>query len=110
MSHRSTPNLAMMIVGAGVFAMALTAWLYGETRGIDTTVIWTVATPVVGALFLVGPITAAASSAQQAAQQTNGQLEARIKAAVSSSLADRDAARTRQAAGDVTPTRALTEG
>ena len=104
-----SPNLSMMIVGAVIFAMSTGAWLYGEWCGFDTTVIWTVATPVVGALFLVGPITQAASSAQQAAQQTNGQLEARIKAAVSSSLADRDAARTRQAAGDVTPTRAITE-
>ena len=101
MNNNRTPNLPMMIIGVLVFALATAAWLYGERSGIDTTIIWTVATPVVGALFLVGPITSAAQPAQQAAAQTNGILEARMKSAMAAALADRDAARTRQARGDI---------
>lgn len=109
------PSNGMMIVGTIVFCVTVAAWLLAEYLGIDTAVLLPFAVPVVGALFIAGPIGAARDAAQQAAQQTNGVLGDRIKAAVAAALADRDAARTRQAVGDVAedlpePRRAQTEG
>jgi len=89
------------ILGTVIFVCVLAAWLVAKDRGIDTGELLSFAVPVVSALFLVGPITKAAESATQAASQTNGQLEPRIQAAVAKALAARDAARTRQAVGDV---------
>lgn len=89
------------VLGTVIFVAVLGTWLVGKRWGIDTTELMPFAVPVVSALFLVGPISKAAESASQAASQTNGQLEPRIQAAVARALAARDAARTRQAVGDV---------
>ncbi|MGW5239503.1 hypothetical protein ACWEOW_11270 [Monashia sp. NPDC004114] len=96
-----TIQLAMLGAGTLITLAVIAAWLWGKTNGIETTELMAFAVPVVGALFLVTPLTKAADSAAQAAQQTNGAMDARIKSAVSAALADRDAARTRQAVGDV---------
>ena len=97
-----------MLIGLGVLGMSLAAWLYGEKNGIDTRVLWTVVPSLLIALFIgnsIGTNTEvtqkAADAAQMAATQTNGTLAPRIEAAVSSALAKRDAARTRQAQGDI---------
>lgn len=89
------------ILGAVLFCAVIAAWIYAKGNGIDTTELLAFAVPVIGALFLVGPINAAATSSAQAAHQTNGMLEARVMAAVAKALAARDAARTRQQVGDI---------
>ena len=95
------PTRATMAFGTVVLLAALAAWLYGEKNGIDTNIVWVVVGPITVALFMGGKVDEAASAANQAAQQTNGVLDGRIKAAVAGALADRDAARTRQAQGDI---------
>lgn len=102
-SGRSGQTVAAMGFGTVIFIATLAAWLYASERGIDTTVLWTVTTPVIGALFIGGALSKTADHAEQAAIQTNGSMEAKIKAQVSSALADRDAARTWQANGSVAP-------
>jgi hypothetical protein len=97
----STPTALTMGFGVAVFVATLAAWLYGETVHIDTTIVWTVAGPIVLALFVGQQLGNTADAAKQAASQTNGALDARVKAAVAAALADRDAARTRQAQGDI---------
>lgn len=89
------------ILGAVLFCAVIGAWIFAKLHDVDTTELLAFAVPVIGALFLVGPINQAAQSSAQAAQQTNGVLDARIQAAVSKALATRDAARTRQALGDI---------
>jgi hypothetical protein len=89
------------VLGAILFVAVIAAWVYCKVQGINTTELLAFAVPVIGALFLVGPINQAAQASQQAAAQTNGVLDARIQSAVSSALAKRDAARTRQANGDI---------
>ena len=90
-----------MVFGTIIFVATLAAWLYGEQMGVETTTLWTVSTPVVMALFIGTAVGEAADAARQAAAQTNGAMDPRIKAAVAAALADRDAARTRQAVGDL---------
>ena len=104
----SKPSTATMLFGVIIFVATLGAWLWGETHGVDTNIVWVVATPVITALFVGQQIGAAADAAKQAAAQTNGGLHDRIKSAVAGALADRDAARTRQAQGDVSEDRAAT--
>lgn len=94
-------TVAAMTFGTVIFLATLAAWLYGSERGIDTTVLWSVTTPVIGFLFIGGALNKTAEHAEQAAVQTNGSMDSKIKAAVSSALADRDKARTRQALGDI---------
>ena len=95
------PNAATMAYGTVIFLATLAAWLWGETHGVKTDVLWIVSVPVVGGLFLGESISGAKKAAEQAAAQTNGLLDGRVKAAVAAALADRDAARTRQAQGDI---------
>lgn len=90
-----------VIAGCVVLAMSLAAWLYGEVRGIDTSIIWTITGPVVVALMIGTQVATAADAAQRAAAQTNGALDARVQASVAQALAARDAARTRQRQGDI---------
>ncbi len=94
-------SIAAMGFGTIIFVATLAAWLYGSERGIDTNVLWSVVTPVIGFLFIGGALNKTAEHAEQAAVQTNGSMDSKIKAAVSSALADRDSARTRQAQGDI---------
>jgi hypothetical protein len=96
-------TVAAMAFGTVIFIATLVAWLYGSQRGIDTTVLWSVVTPVIGFLFIGGALSKTADHAEQAAIQTNGSMEAKIKAQVSSALADRDAARTWQATSPLAP-------
>jgi len=101
-------SIAAMAFGTIIFVATLAAWLYGSERGIDTNVLWSVVTPVIGFLFIGGALNKTAEHAEQAAVQTNGSMDSKIKAAVSSALADRDSARTRQAQGDISePTRVV---
>lgn len=96
------PTTVTMTFGVVVFLGTLAAWLYGESVAhVDTTIVWTIAGPIILALFVGQQLGTATEAAQQAANQTNGVLDARIKAGVAAALADRDAARTRQAQGDV---------
>ncbi|PKQ22216.1 MAG: hypothetical protein CVT65_14565 [Actinobacteria bacterium HGW-Actinobacteria-5] len=97
----AVPTAVTMGFGVVVFVATLVAWLYGESVHVPTTILWTVATPIVLALFVGHQLGTTADAARQAATQTNGTLEARVKAAVATALADRDAARTRQAQGDI---------
>lgn len=97
----NTTRVLDRILGAVLFCAVIAAWIYAKAHHIDTTELLAFAVPVIGALFLVGPINAAAQSSAQAASQTNGVLDARIQSAVASALRNRDAARTRQAQGDV---------
>lgn len=102
MNTKSTiPTAVTMGFGVVVFVATLAAWLYGEQAHVDTTIVWTVAGPIVLALFVGHQLGNTADAAKQAASQTNGVLDARVKAAVAAALADRDAARTRQAQGDI---------
>ena len=96
------PTTITMLFGVVIFISTLAAWLYGESVAhVDTTIVWTVSSPIILALFVGHQLGATADAAQQAANQTNGVLGDRIKAAVAAALADRDAARTRQAQGDI---------
>ena len=102
---RQPSDIPTKIIGVVVFLAVLAAWLYGEERGVDTEILWITATPVIMALAVGQGLANTANAAKQAADQTNGTLEARIQASLTSALAARDAARTRQAAGDIaTPT------
>ena len=99
------PTTITMLFGVVIFVSTLAAWLYGESVAhVDTTIVWTVSAPIILALFVGHQLGATADAAQQAASQTNGVLGDRIKAAVAAALADRDAARTRQAQGDIAVT------
>lgn len=101
MNKPSTPTAVTMGFGVVIFIATLAAWLYGETAHIDTTIVWTVSGPIILALFVGHQLGTTSDAAKQAASQTNGTMEARVKSAVAAALADRDAARTRQAAGDI---------
>lgn len=103
MNNNKGQTVAAMSFGTIIFLATLAAWLYGSAHGIDTTVLWSVVTPVIGFLFIGGALSKTADHAEQAAIQTNGSMEAKIKAQVSSALADRDAARTWQATTPVGP-------
>lgn len=94
-------TVSAMAFGTIIFIATLCAWIYGSLNGIDTTVLWSVVTPVIGFLFIGGALNKTAEHAEQAAVQTNGAMDHKIKSAVSSALADRDSARTRQAQGDI---------
>lgn len=94
-------TVAAMIFGTIIFLATLAAWLYASANGIDTGVLWSVVTPVIAFLFIGGALNKTAEHAQEAAVNTNGSMEPKIKAAVSEALANRDAARTRQAQGDI---------
>ena len=109
---KNQPTLGMMVIGCIIFLGVLAAWLYAESRNIDTSALLAFAVPVVSALFLAGTVQRGAEAAERAANQTNGALDGRIQAAVSAALANRDAARTRQARGDIAtgdPSAAVTE-
>lgn len=102
----STPRttviaVVQLVIGALVTLAAIGAWVFAKLNNLDTGELMAFVVPIVGALFLVGQVAKGAEAAQQAAQQTNGMLDARVKAAVAAALADRDAARTRQAVGDI---------
>ena len=95
------PTLAMMVIGAVIFVAVIVAWLVAEFNHIGTGALLAFAVPVVAALFVGQQLAGARDAAQQAASQTNCVLDSRIKAGVAAALADRDAARTRQAKGDI---------
>lgn len=97
----NTAQLVMLGAGTLIAVATIGAWLYAATHGIDTAPLFAFVIPIVGALFVANGLGKTSEAAQQAATQTNGLLGPRIKAAVSEALADRDAARTRQAMGDV---------
>lgn len=78
----------ILVTGSVLFTVTLAAWLFGSLNHIDTTVLWSVAPTLLGALFLASPIGRAANNAQQAALQTNGMLDARIRSGVSAALAE----------------------
>lgn len=101
MNSKSVPTAVTMGFGVVVFLGTIAAWLYGESIHVNTAIVWTVAGPIIVALFVGHQLGTTADAAKQAASQTNGVLDARIKASVSAALADRDAARTRQAQGDI---------
>ena len=90
-----------MTFGVVIFLASLAAWLFGEMHGIDTNVVWMVSGPLLVALFIGTKVDDAKTAAEQAVAQTNGVLDGRIKSSVAAALADRDAARTRQANGDI---------
>lgn len=96
-------TVAAMAFGTVIFIATLVAWIYASLNDIDSTVLWSVVTPVIGFLFIGGALSKTADHAEQAAIQTNGSMEAKIKAQVSSALADRDAARTWQATSPLAP-------
>lgn len=96
-----TTQIVMLCAGCVISLAVIAAWLWGKLHGIETTELMAFAVPVVGALFLVSPISRAGEAAQQAVAQTNGALDARVEQAVAQALAHRDAARTRQAVGDI---------
>lgn len=108
MNNNKGQTVAAMMFGTIIFLATLAAWLYGSERGIDTGVLWSVVTPVIGFLFIGGALNKTAEHAEQAAVQTNGSMDHKIKSAVSAALAERDSARTRQAQGDISePSRVL---
>lgn len=108
MNNNKGQTIAAMTFGTVIFLATLAAWLYGSERGIDTGVLWSVVTPVIGFLFVGGALNKTAEHAEQAAVQTNGSMDHKIKSAVSAALAERDSARTRQAVGDISePSRVL---
>lgn len=94
-------QLAQLVAGTVITVATIAAWLWGKTHGVDTGELMAFVVPIVGALFLVTAVGRGTEAAQAAAAQTNGMLDARVKAAVSSALADRDQARTRQLQGDI---------
>lgn len=97
-SNGKGQTVAAMLFGTIIFIATLVAWIYASLNDIDSTVLWSVVTPVIGFLFIGGALSKTAEHAEQAAIQTNGSLEAKVRAQVSAALADRDAARTWQAA------------
>lgn len=101
MNRTTTSGLAVLIVGLLVFAMTCATWLFAAINGIDPGPLFYIAGPVIASLFVAPSLGKAADNAAQAATQTNGQLDARLEAAAGRALAKRDAARTRQAVGDV---------
>lgn len=94
-------SVGHLVAGTVIYITTIAAWILAASRGIDTGPLFYMAGPVVAGLFLLQPLTKAADNAQLAAQQTNGVLDKRIETAVSSALAKRDAARTRQTVGDI---------
>jgi hypothetical protein len=96
-----TGQVVMLVAGTVISLATIAAWLYGATHGIDTAPLFAFVIPVVGSLFIANGLGKTAEHAQAAATQTNGMMGPRIKAAVSEALAERDAARTRQAQGDI---------
>lgn len=101
MTDKSQPTTTMLVIGTVIFVTVTGAWLVAEFNGIGTGALLAFAVPVVGALFIGHQLGTTASAAQQAANQTNGMMESRVESAVASALAKRDAARTRQAQGDI---------
>ena len=110
------PTTTMLIIGTIVFVVTIAAWLVAEFNDVPTGALLAFAVPVVAALFLANGLNRTTAAAQQAAAQTNGALDARIKAGVAAGIAEqlpaietaaaaanakRDAARTRQAQGDI---------
>lgn len=98
---KPVPTTTMLIIGAVIFVAVIAAWLFAEFNHIGTGALLAFAVPVVGALFIGHQLGSTADAAKQAVSQTNGGLDGRVKSAVSAALADRDAARTRQAQGDI---------
>lgn len=94
-------SVGHLVAGTVIYITTIAAWILAASRGIDTGPLFYMAGPVVAGLFLLQPLTKAADNAQLAAQQTNGVMDSRIENAVTNALANRDAARTRQAVGDV---------
>lgn len=101
MNNGKGQTVSAMAFGTIIFIATLAAWLYGAEKGVDTTVLWSVVTPVIGFLFIGGALNKTADNAAQAATQTNGSMDGKIKSAVSTALAERDHARTRQVNGDI---------
>ena len=91
----------MYIVGLILAVTTIAAWLYAEGQGINSGPLFIFVVPIVTALFIGHNLGATKEAAQQAAAQTNGPLKDRMKSAVAEALAERDAARTRQAQGDI---------
>lgn len=96
--------VVQLVIGCLITMAAIGAWVFAKLNNVETGELMAFVVPVVGALFLVTSVSRAGDAAQQAAQQTNGMMDARVKSAVAAALADRDAARTRQAQGDVSET------
>lgn len=96
-------TVAAMAFGTIIFLATTAAWLYGSEKGIDTTVLWTVTTPVIGALFIGGALSKTADHAEQAAIQTNGSMEAKIKSQVATALAERDSTRAYERTTQLAP-------
>jgi uncharacterized membrane protein len=91
----------MYIVGLILAVATMGAWIYAESHKIDSAPLFVFVVPIVTALFIGHNLGATKEAAQQAANQTNGPLKDRMKSAVAEALAERDAARTRQAQGDI---------
>ena len=119
------PTTTMLIIGTIVFVVTIAAWLVAEFNHVPTGALLAFAVPVVAALFLANGLNRTAAAAQQAAAQTNGALDARIKSGVAAGIAEqlpaietaaaaanakRDAARTRQAQGDISQSIGETPG
>ena len=117
------PTTTMLVIGTIVFIVTIAAWLIAEFNHVPTGALLAFSVPVVAALFLANNLNRTAEAAQQAAAQTNGALDARIKAGVAAGIAEqlpaieqaaaaanakRDAARTRQAQGDISHAAAST--
>ena len=81
------PDKITMAYGVVIFVVTTAAWLWGERVGIDTTILWAVATPIVMALFMGQSMADTAEHARQAATQTNGTLAERMENAVTNALA-----------------------
>lgn len=67
-------NLRMAVIGVIVILILVLAFLFGEVHGINTTPILAVLSPVVGALFLIKPLSSIGTGVQRTASQTNGHL------------------------------------
>lgn len=107
--NNDKPTTTMLVIGTVIFVTVIAAWLTAEFNHIGTGALLAFAVPIVGALFIGHQLGTTADAAKQAANQTNGLLESRVKSAMASALADRDAARTRQAVGDVSSAQAAQE-
>lgn len=94
------PPLGASLVGLAYLVVLVGAWLLAESMHIPTEPLWLITPLVLGVVLIGQPLSTIASNAKAAATQTNGSMDARIQAGVARALADRDAARTRQAVGD----------
>lgn len=94
-------QLVMIAAGTIIVLATLAAWLYAAKNGIESSPLWAFSIPIAGALLIGHQLSRVGENAKQAAVQTNGNMEARMKAAAAQALAERDAARTRQAQGDI---------